>query len=78
MYCHFISFSGTFLNMAPKARFGDDEYALAQSSDPVYSGEQNHTMLFEELRNLHYAEAMRTEFESLVTNLQLVPRVLVF
>lgn len=52
-----------------QARIGNTEYALAQSSDVLLTPQEHHYMLSEELRNLHFGEAMRVEFESLAQEL---------
>ncbi|KAJ7200804.1 hypothetical protein GGX14DRAFT_571813 [Mycena pura] len=48
----------------------DDEYALGQSSDPGYPDHDHYLMLAQELRNLHFGEAMRKEFEELARDAQ--------
>ncbi|KAJ7217253.1 hypothetical protein GGX14DRAFT_391058 [Mycena pura] len=48
----------------------DDEYALGQSSDPGYLDHDHYLMLAQELRNLHFGEAMRKEFEELARDAQ--------
>ncbi|KAJ7501651.1 hypothetical protein B0H11DRAFT_2371922 [Mycena galericulata] len=52
------------------ARVGSAEYAFGQSSDFFYPLVEHKKMLSEELRNLHFGELMRKEFETLARELK--------
>jgi hypothetical protein len=50
------------VNRSLQARIGAEEYALGQSSDLDCSAANHLQMLTEEMKNMHFGEALRTEF----------------